>query len=71
MDVNPQPVTPAAIADFVERNFRPVADQKALEFGVIVDDEPPGDDRHRRAAAAAGDQEPALERVQVHGDGLA
>ena len=28
------------------------------------------DGRHRRAAAAAGDQEPALERVQVHRDGL-
>ena len=41
MDVNPQPVTPAALADFVERNFRPVADQKLLEFGVIVDDELP------------------------------
>ena len=41
MDVNPQPVTPAALADFVERNFRPVADQKLLDFDVIVDDELP------------------------------
>jgi CheY-like chemotaxis protein/signal transduction histidine kinase len=41
MDVDSQPVTPAAIADFVERNFRPVADQKSLEFGVIVDESLP------------------------------
>jgi CheY-like chemotaxis protein/signal transduction histidine kinase len=41
MDVNAQPVTPVALADFVERNFRPVADQKLLEFGVIVDDDLP------------------------------
>ena len=70
MDVEPAAEsTPAAIADFVERNFRPVADQKVLEFGVIVDDELRRDGRHRRAAAAAGAQEPALERVQVHGVG--
>jgi hypothetical protein len=36
MDVNPQPVSPAAIADYVERNFRPVADQSSVEFGVEV-----------------------------------
>ncbi|MHB8696326.1 MAG: hybrid sensor histidine kinase/response regulator, partial [Solirubrobacteraceae bacterium] len=34
MDVNAQPVQPEAIADFVERNFRPLADQKELEFSV-------------------------------------
>jgi CheY-like chemotaxis protein/HAMP domain-containing protein len=38
MDVNPQPVEPAAVADFVERTFRPVADQKSLEFGVQLEE---------------------------------
>jgi CheY-like chemotaxis protein len=42
MDVNPQPVEPAAVADFVERTFRPVADQKSLEFGVQLEDGLPG-----------------------------
>src|SRR5205809_5619654 len=41
MDVHPQPVTPVAIADFVERNFRPVADQKSLDFAVTVDEHLP------------------------------
>ncbi len=36
MDVNPQAVEPAAVADYVERNFRPVADQKGLEFTVSL-----------------------------------
>src|SRR6476646_9867818 len=38
MDVNPQQVEPAAVADFVERTFRPVADQQSLEFGVKLED---------------------------------
>jgi HAMP domain-containing protein/CheY-like chemotaxis protein len=38
MDVNPQPVQAAAIADYVERNFRPVADEKSLAFEVRVED---------------------------------
>jgi hypothetical protein len=42
MDVNPQPVEPAAIADYVERTFRPVADQKELNFSVDVGDGLPG-----------------------------
>jgi CheY-like chemotaxis protein len=42
MDVNPQQVEPAAVADFVERTFRPVADQKSLEFGVTLEDALPG-----------------------------
>jgi CheY-like chemotaxis protein/HAMP domain-containing protein len=37
MDVNAQPVVPAGVADFVERTFRPVADQKSLEFEVTLD----------------------------------
>src|SRR5207253_564118 len=42
MDVNPQPVEPAAIADYVERNFQPVADEKGIDFSVTVADELPG-----------------------------
>src|SRR5581483_7304433 len=34
MAVNPVELEPAAIADFVERSFRPVADQKGLSFEV-------------------------------------
>jgi HAMP domain-containing protein/CheY-like chemotaxis protein/signal transduction histidine kinase len=38
MDVHPQPLEPAAVADYVERTFRPVADQKSLEFTITVAD---------------------------------
>ncbi|HVU79601.1 MAG TPA: HAMP domain-containing protein [Gaiellaceae bacterium] len=38
MDVNLQPVEPTAVVDFVERNFRPVADEKELAFAVSLDD---------------------------------
>ncbi len=38
MDVDPQAVEPAAVADFVERTFRPVADQKSLTFDVKLED---------------------------------
>src|SRR6476469_5113810 len=41
MDVNAQPVQPAAIADYVERTFRPVAEQKALDFHVNLADDLP------------------------------
>ncbi|HMB79357.1 MAG TPA: response regulator, partial [Vicinamibacterales bacterium] len=33
-DVDPQPVEPAALADYVQRNFSPVADQQELNFTV-------------------------------------
>src|SRR5207237_9410997 len=36
MDVHITDVQPAAIADYVERSFRPLADQKALDFDVEV-----------------------------------
>jgi CheY-like chemotaxis protein/HAMP domain-containing protein/putative methionine-R-sulfoxide reductase with GAF domain len=38
MDVNPQPLEPAALADYVERTFRPVADQKSLGFAIELSD---------------------------------
>jgi HAMP domain-containing protein/CheY-like chemotaxis protein len=36
MEINAQAIEPAALADFVERTFRPVADQKLLQFGVTL-----------------------------------
>jgi len=36
MDVDRQPVQPEAVADYVRRNFSPVADQKELNFTVAV-----------------------------------
>jgi CheY-like chemotaxis protein/HAMP domain-containing protein len=36
MELNVADLEPKAIADFVERTFRPVADQKALDFEVTV-----------------------------------
>src|SRR4029077_1481488 len=36
MEINAQAIEPAALADFVERTFRPVADQKRLQFGVTL-----------------------------------
>ena len=41
MDVNPQPVDAGGARRLRRADFRPVADQKLLEFGVIVDDELP------------------------------
>ena len=38
MDVNLQPLVADAVADFVERTFRPVADQKDVVFEVEVED---------------------------------
>src|SRR5256885_3208781 len=38
MDVNPQNVAPAAVADYVERTFRPVGDQKSLTFAAKLAD---------------------------------
>src|SRR5262249_6823121 len=39
MDVRPLPVTLEALAGFVERTFRPVAEQQALEFAVELEGE--------------------------------
>jgi CheY-like chemotaxis protein/HAMP domain-containing protein len=38
MDVNIAPVEPAAVVDYVQRNFSPVADQKQLQFVVEISD---------------------------------
>ncbi|MBV8079186.1 MAG: HAMP domain-containing protein [Actinobacteria bacterium] len=41
MDVNPVELDPLAIADYVERSFRPVADQKGLAFEVSLAEDLP------------------------------
>ena len=54
------------LRDYVEQNFRHVAEQKGLGFDIELDAELPPVHRHRRQAAAAGAQEPAVQRLQVH-----
>ena len=71
MDVHPTVVgVRRRCADYFERSFRPVAEQKELDvrdrrspttLPETIDD--------RRAAAPADPQEPAVERVQVHREG--
>jgi HAMP domain-containing protein/CheY-like chemotaxis protein/GAF domain-containing protein len=41
MDVAPTVVEPGMVADYVERNFRPVADQKGVSFEVVLADDVP------------------------------
>ena len=67
MDVHVTDVALTDVRNYVERTFRPVAEEKWLQFSVEIDEaSAPADVRDRRAAAAAGAEEPALERVQVH-----
>ena len=66
MEITPADVSMSEIRDFVQRTFRPVAEQKSLSFNVDVDARCANPDRHRRTAASAGAQEPAVELVQVH-----
>ena len=69
MPVEPRDVPLADISDFVERSFRPLAEQKDLAFNDRVDVGLPTHDPHRSAAAAAGAEEPARQRLQVHARG--
>jgi signal transduction histidine kinase/HAMP domain-containing protein len=41
MDISPAETEPAEIRDYVERTFRPVAEEKNLDFAVEVDDDLP------------------------------
>ena len=70
MDVHAGRTELAAVRDFVERSFRPVAEEKGLQFAHRAGARRPGAAQHRRAAPPAGAEEPALERVQVHREGL-
>ncbi len=66
MELNPADVPLTELREFAERTFRPLAEQKGLEFAVEVADDVPASALHRRAAARAGAEEPALERREVH-----
>ncbi len=66
MDVHASRTSLAAVRDYVERSFRPVAEEKGLDFEIELGGGRARRDRDGRAAAPAGAQEPALERVQVH-----
>src|SRR2546429_6481842 len=41
MQVEPRKIAFGDLVDFVERQFRPVADQKGLQFGVEIDERSP------------------------------
>ena len=47
-----------------------IAQDKKLDFSIELDPSLPRAHVHRRQASAAGHQEPAVERVQVHREGL-
>ena len=66
MPVEPRDIDPTEIADFVDRSFRALAEQKGLSFSVDVEIGVAAHDLHRSAAAAAGAEEPAGQRLQVH-----
>ena len=66
MPIDPRDIHPTEIADFVDRSFRPLAEQKGLAFSVDVEIGVSRLALHRSAAAAAGAEEPAGQRLQVH-----
>ena len=69
MDLHVAEVSVAEELGALERSFAPVAEEKGLSFELDFAESALPVDRHRPAAAAAGAEEPALERVQVHGGG--
>ena len=66
MPIEPRDIQPTEIADFVDRSFRALAEQKGLNFSVDVELGRGAHALHRSAAAAAGAEEPAGQRLQVH-----
>ena len=70
MDVHAGRTELRSVREYVERSFAPVAGEKGLDFSIDLAPDAPGAVLDRRAAAPAGAEEPALERVQVHGGGL-
>ena len=69
MAVEPSEVQLAEVQDYVNRNFRHVADGKALDFTIDLGGEPAQGHHHRYQASAAGAQEPAFQCAQVHREG--
>ena len=68
MEVNPAPLDLGDVLDGLERSFRPVAEEKGLEFVVEVAEDAPAGRRLRRAARRADPAQPALQRAEVHRD---
>ena len=69
MDVNVSDVKLSDLREFVDRSFGPVAHDKNLDVpDRRARRERAADDRDGRTTTAADPQEPALERVQVHGE---
>ena len=67
--VEAEEITFASLRDSVERTFHHVAESKNLAFHVDIDNALPRVVHERPEAAAADSEEPAVERVQVHGAG--
>ena len=68
--VEPEEITFTSLRDTVHRTFHHVAETKGLGFNVEIDPALPRVAHERPQAPAADPQEPAVERVQVHGAGL-
>ncbi len=71
MPIDPRTFALADVKDYLEQTFRHVAEQKGIAFEVRMDADLPRTvftDVNR--APAADPEEPALERVQVHVEGL-
>ena len=67
--VEAEEITFASLRDSVERTFHHVAEAKNLPFHVDIDPTLPRTFTQRSEAPAADSQEPAVERLQVHGAG--
>ena len=67
--VEPEAITFRSLRDSVERTFHHVAESKNLSFQVEIDNTLPPTFTSDCEASAADSEEPAVERVQVHGAG--
>ena len=68
--VEPEQITFNSLRESVHRTFHHIAETKALGFNVEIDPALPRGPHERLQAPAADPQEPAVERLQVHGAGL-
>ncbi len=69
MQVEPRDILLSELNEFVDRCFRPVAEQKKLDLHRGAGARHAAHHPHGPAAAAAGPQEPAVQRLQVHRPG--
>ena len=70
MQVEPRDIGFASIKEFVERSFKPVADDKSAGVRRRARGRAAVGGAHRSAAPAAGAEEPPRQRLQVHRAGL-